>query len=184
MQIANPVLGALKEREFSDVVAENLEKFGYAFIGVNNASDNPEEPTPAYVYTVGLHQRGYPDIFISGNLPQQTAMNLINWVIGFWEKQGKVKLGRINNFLKENSTGIVRAIGLKEVDLSEQSPSEEGWVPGPLKTHLEELEKRFPDVQNRRVVQLLWPDKNNYLPTNENYTADASEHQHLLPWVE
>lgn len=173
MQIANPVLNALKEREFTDLVEENLAKHGYAFIGVNNASDDPEKPTPAYVYTVGLHQINVPDLFISGNLPQETAMRLVNFVIEFWERQGKIKLGRINNFLLSADKRTKYAIGLKEVVVDEA-----------IKTHMEELEKRFPDAPGRRVVQILWPDLKGYLPINDNYSADATDVQHLLPWVE
>lgn len=177
MEIKNPVLNAIKDREFTDKVTKMLSTHGYAFIGVNEASDNPNEPTPAYVYTVGLHQRGFPDLFVSGNLPQETAMRLINHVIELWEIKG-MKLGRINNFLLMADKRTKMGIGLKEVDLEDDASG----APSALKTHMPDLVKYFPDLEKRRVVQLLWPDVRGYLPINDGYTNDASEQQHLLNW--
>ena len=170
MNQSNPVLGALKNKDFKDQVKENLEKFGYAFVGVNNVDE--DHPQPAYVYTVGLHQRDMPDIFVSGNLPQETAMRLINYVIEFWERKKEIKLGRINNFLLAADGHTKYPIGLKEVN-----------VESAIKSHMTELEERFPNVQHR-IVQLLWADTKGFLPTNDQYTEEPVEQQHLLDWVE
>lgn len=167
----NPVLGAIKEREFTDTVEANLEKYGYAFIGVNNAADEGEAPTPAYVYTVGLHQRNMPDLFISGNLPQETAMRVLNFVLDMWERKG-FKLGRINNFLLSADKKTRYAIGLKECE-----------VDSTIESHMPELKTRFPDAKHR-IVQVLWPDLKGYLPTNDNYSGEAVDYQHLLYWIE
>jgi hypothetical protein len=48
---------------------------------------------------------------------------------------------------------------------------------------MSELGERFPDAQHR-VVQLLWADTKGFLPTNDHYTEEPAEQQHLLEWVD
>lgn len=166
----NPVMGALQKKAYDDSIVDSLKKFGYAFIGVNQIDD--EDPQPAFIYTVGLHQRGFPDLFLSGNMEQATAMGIINHVIKFWEREGKARTGRINNFLTLADRKTKRAIGLVPCDAEDA-----------IHSHMKELVKRFPDARHK-VVQVLWPDEKGYLPTNPNYTDRPDYVQRILAPIE
>jgi hypothetical protein len=144
-------------------IINNIAKFGYAFVGVNDIDD--VDPVPAYVYTVGLFRKGMPELFISGNMEQKTAMEIINKVITMWEKDGKVRVGRINNFLKVVKKKM--PIQLVHVDANL------------CKARMIEVSKLFPS-QAYDVVQIFWPDEKGYLPYEDSYTKEPSHHQHAL----
>jgi hypothetical protein len=163
----NPVLGAIKHREAETSIQENINKFGYAFIGINNIDD--DNPQPAYVYTVGLISMGFPELFLSGNMSQKTAMGIMNQVINLWRTEGQVRTGRINNFLGVKNAKL--PIGLVAVDGDSSGL-----------THLIEFKKYFPAFK-LEVVQVLWSDEKGYLPNNSGYTQSTEYEQFFLPKV-
>lgn len=162
--ITNPVLAATQDLVYNQSIKNNLDKYGYAFVGVNDVDE--ENPEPAYVYTVGLLTAGMPELFLSGNMGQQTAMGIMNKVINMWRTDGKVRLGRIENFLQVGNKGM--AIFLIEVDSVLA-----------LDIHTKEVGNFFPNMEHR-LVQILWPDEKGYLPNQRKYTADPSHQQNRL----
>lgn len=65
-----------------------MEMFGFTMIGVM-----PEGKLPAFVYTIGLTQRGWPEVIMVGNVHPAIAEQLINDLIAGWSKKEKVIMG-------------------------------------------------------------------------------------------
>jgi hypothetical protein len=158
---------AAKNKADEVSIQSNLDKYGYAFVGVNEL--DPQHPQPAYVYTVGLQTRGLPELFISGNFSQRTAMEILNKVISLWEAEDTVRLGILHKFLRLKN--LRAPVELVELDAEAARES-----------HMRELKNFYPELKNR-AVQVLWPDPNGYLPTNENYTTDPQMFQSRPPVI-
>lgn len=122
--------------------------------------------TPAYVYTVGLCTFDLPEVFISGNMSEETAMGIITKLVGQWNDTAKIRLGRLPSFL--NVQGKPYPVEVVEVD---PKAAGVGYTTMIASTH--------PEIDHR-LVQIFWPDEHGRLPWDAKYNKQPEFRQHAL----
>lgn len=139
-------------------ISENIEKFGCHIVLIE--ADNY---LPAFAYTIGLHQKyNHPEIICFG-LSTET-------------------LGSLLNFAKD----LVRRGYILESGLSYKE-----FIKGYNVQFLEVDKAFYPDYlgyadwfydyeTDFSVLQLIWPDKRNKYPWDEDFTSEWSRLQPLL----
>jgi hypothetical protein len=130
-----------------------IETAGWALEPVApDAATDP--PTPAYAYTIGLPALvGFPEIVVFGLTPVATR-GLLDLVVGLLRDGTEIPLGVELTGLFDNDLRCIFA------------PVEDGARDGlfPLHDH-------WYGGESVALVQLLWPDRNGFLPTEPGYAT-------------
>ncbi|WEM34228.1 DUF4262 domain-containing protein [Xanthomonas phage X1] len=92
-------------------LAVKIELNGYTMVGVFD----PEDKDPGFVYTVGLTERGWPEVIMVGNIHPMIAEKLITDLISGWQKKEKFVMGD-NEGLLVFRDGTEHAIRVVEAD--------------------------------------------------------------------
>jgi len=145
---------------------ERIAKYGYT---MQYVFPSEEDNSPGFFYTIGLCARGWPEIFLSGNLGQETGARFIHDVIELWEKTGKPVLGVIPDFLE--LVGKKGSFAAETVLVDSQVARN---------NYTFQVENFYPEV-SYDVAQLLWPDPEGNLPNNPQYVKDPRYAQVQLP---
>jgi Domain of unknown function (DUF4262) len=131
-----------------------IEANGWALEAVSPDPDT-DPPTPAYAYTIGLPELvDFPEIVICGLTPV-AARGLLDLVIDMLRNGTEVPIGVELVGLFDNELRCIFA----SVDMDAWGPwfaTAISWYRG----------------QPFNVVQLLWPDRNGFLPTEAGYAPN------------
>jgi hypothetical protein len=135
-----------------DKIEWMIETSGWAFQPVP-ARPDPEHPLGSYGYTIGLPVAfGFPEIVVFG-LTAATARGLVGLVVDLLGDEVDIPIGTEFTGLLD---GEQRSV-LLPVDLTEHAELFDSlldWHGGPVE-----------------LVQLLWPDRNGFLPTEAGFAA-------------
>lgn len=151
-----------KER-FAEVdrqLEANIEKFGWTFMGVFGTED---QPITNFVYTIGLTEKGMPEVFVSGNFAPQSMQSIAGTVA--------------QEFADHALAGTEPELGERE-DLFNLKV-ELRVVHDTDKCNI--ARKFYGD--RVRVVQVIWSDKEGRLPGEEGYDFEKFP-QEILPAVQ
>jgi len=139
-----------------------IETNGWAIEPVMPDPDS-DPPTPAYAYTIGLPElTGFPEVAIFGLTPV-AARGLFDLVVDMLRGGTEIPLGVELTGLFDNDLRCV----FVPIDLEVYG----GWF-ATLQAWY-----RGRDVE---VVQLLWPDRNGFLPHEAGYAQQMRMAQPLL----
>lgn len=132
----------------------NIARVGYTFVGVFD----PDGKDPNFAYSIGLTERGWPEVLLIGNINPAFIEILLTDLIEGWIKAGEVKLGD-NPDLIAFADGSSHAMRVVEVDWEEAVTFYGCQVPF-----------FYPD-RDIKFVQALWPDKAGVFPDEEGYNV-------------
>jgi hypothetical protein len=150
---AEPVEDVFPDRsmEHRDKLAWMIEQDGWAIEPVAPHADS-DPPVPGYSYTIGLESSfTFPEVCIFGLTPV-AARGLVGLVVDIVRTGGHVPVGPLFTGLLDNDLRC----GLLPVDVGETADlfaSASAW----------HRDRTF------RVVQLVWPDRNGWLPWEAGY---------------
>jgi hypothetical protein len=139
-----------------------LETTGWAIEPVA-AEPDTEPPTPAYAYTIGVHQlTGFPDLVVFGMRPS-SAKGLFDLVIDALRGGTEIPVG-------------VEVVGLFDNDLRCAFATVDTDELGALFTTAAAWYKgeSFP------MVQLLYPDRNGFMPYETGFDATLAPSQPVI----
>jgi len=135
----------------------NIEKFGWTFMGVFGTDD---QPGTNFVYTIGMTEKGLPEVLVSGNFDMHSMQMLAGTVA--------------QEFADHALNGTQPKLGVRDDLFS-------------LKVELRTVNDTDKcNVARRfygdrvRVVQLIWSDKEGRLPGEPGYDFNEFP-QEILP---
>ncbi len=130
-----------------------IETAGWALETVAPRADS-EPPTPAYCYSIGLPAMipGFAEIAIFGLTPV-AAKGLLDLVVDMLRGGTEIPLGIELVGLLDNE--------LRCLFLAVPEPAESGWFA---------TASAWYRGSGYQMVQLLWPDRNGFLPTEVGYS--------------
>jgi hypothetical protein len=139
-----------RDMAMRDKIAWMIETDGWAIVPVAPRTDtNP--PVPGYSYTVGVMAFGFPEIVVFGLTPV-AARGIVGDLVAIVRDGGAVPIGA-------EFTGLFDS-GLRAAVLELDAASVEGIFPAADAWHA---------TTPYRVAQLLWPDRNGFLPTETGF---------------
>lgn len=145
------VQAAIKQRGFTTIP-------GYAGASGNSVC----------LHTIGLTNKGWPEIIVTGALHDLVKSNFILWAVHIWRENGVATNGVISDFFKtQDGNGEVVSRSIKLVAIS---PQQSGMNQSPFMSAI------YPEC-NYSAVQLLWPDSNGHLPDDPQYSTHPDDHQ-------
>lgn len=144
--------GGLTKARFL-AIQKKIERYGFTFLSHTGRGEETR-----HLYTIGLCDRGLPEILIMGNIAPHAAERICNLLISHWQRVGYVQMGELTQFLKFEN-GMSASIKVVPIDTTVADAEYTG-----------EIDNHFPYIEHR-VVQLLWPDPNGYLPDDERYNV-------------
>jgi len=152
----------LTSPEMLAAIALKVEENGYTFIGVEANEHNPN-----LIHTVGLTERGWPELMACGDLPLHVLGDFVCMMVELWEnKNPEYGIYRDKVVLAEGGKTHFASV---LVDHKEIRTS-----------HLQLLEARYP--HGYRICQVLWPDDEKSLPHEPGYKAEFG--QPVLPMLD
>lgn len=137
---------------------ERIEKFGYTFMGVFASAESP-----AFVYTIGLTEKGVPEVFMSGNFDMHSMQKLAGTVA--------------DELVQHSLEGTQPVLGVR-TDLF-NLPVELRQVQNTNK--LNGAARFYGD--RVRVIQLIWSDAQGRLPDEAGYDFQKFP-QEILPAIQ
>jgi hypothetical protein len=155
----------MDDQEYLEGVASRIAKNGFTLVGVFD----PEGKDPPFVYSIGLTQRGWPEvILITACMRPVTIEILLTDLIGRWFKDEKITMGDNPDliFMRDGSSHSMRVV---EVDCNANVLEKYGCQ---VPIFFEESDIKF--------VQVLWPDPAGKFPDEEGYSTDPRMIQPLL----
>ena len=129
----------------------------------------PTAATPEFsatMYTVGLTAKGWPEIIVTGNLPELVKANMIMGLVHIWREQGAAMVMTWENFITstEASAKVERV-----------SAYAGGECRVPLVATM---------YEHYSLVQIIWPAPEVWvLPTHKSYPHDKFR-QDVLPLLD
>lgn len=104
-----------------------------------------------YTHTVGLHREGFPEIIVYGGFPDAYVGELVKYLMVSWSNQDK----ETNDFITDIplSAGGSQMAVARTVEVTAQNKARYGKI----------FEHVWPGL-DYRIVQILIPDENGYLP--------------------
>jgi hypothetical protein len=153
----HPTLAAIKKVDAQ--LQENVEKYGWTFIGVFD----PEGLTPSFVYTVGLTEKGLPEVFMSGNFAPQSMQNIVNMVAQKLVEHAEQGTA----FHHGVRTDLFNfPVDLRYVEDTEKCNKARAWYGDRV-----------------RVLQIVWSDDNGHFPNDPLYKSEQFP-QEILPTIQ
>jgi hypothetical protein len=141
--------------EVLQMYKENIEKHGYTVVFVGG--DKESRP---FAYTIGLTEKGYPELIVSGHISAKTAYTILSIACQHTlYKQEEIPLG-LNSSLYTIRTDF-------------QSIS-----PQMVEAYMGQAVLMYGNgVEGKRVrgTQIVWADINNKLPYEEGFNPDCSQ---------
>lgn len=148
----------MNRSEYDHSILMKIGEHGFTLIGVFD----PEKKLPTFVYSIGLTERGWPEVLFIGNLNPAIIEILLTDLIEGWVKAGEVKMGD-NPDLIAFGDGTSHALRVVDIPLNE-AISEYGC----------QVPYFYPDM-DIRFVQALWPDKAGKFPDEEGYNTSMTQ---------
>lgn len=129
-----------------------IEKYGFTLVGVFD----PEGNEPGFVYTIGLTERGWPEVIMIGNIHPMIAEQFLSEMIANWGKAEKVIMGDNLDLIQfqDKSVHPIRVIDVN------QNKAEQKYAC--RAKHL------YPD-RDVKYVQALIPDRFGRFPDEPEY---------------
>jgi hypothetical protein len=126
-----------------------------------------DQTTPPFFYSVGAAQHGLPDVLISGALPAEIAMHLINDTLQNWRDHG-LKIGIRSEADKDYNFNL--SINIVELEVNVELT--DTWV-----VQAECFYENNPSYMKREAhvpayVQILLPDPQGKLPHEEGFKSE------------
>jgi hypothetical protein len=147
--------------QIDNQIRERIAKHGWTHIGVFNTEETPaDEFGPPFTYSVGLTERGMPEIVILG-LPPKMAMGLINDTVHMWTEEG---VSAFNVPVQ----GILKGMPVMYLEVE---PEKESW-------YFSATRRFYGD--RVKPVQMIWPDEDGRFPWQEGFNPKFLPHQPLL----
>ena len=156
-----------QQLELDKKILTNIEKFGHTYMGIFSDASIAR---PAFIYTVGLHLSGLPEIIMSGNLDQAEMHGVISNLAGYWLQEKRPIFGDYPDFIKLSDEKSA-PISVVKVDPDFANDN-----------YLFIVKRLYPDAKYE-VAQLYWPDINCKLPFDDDYSQDEAYVQDILPLV-
>ena len=150
-------------------IQEQIERNGYALVQMVNEQ---EENMACFTQSVGLTEKGWPEVFVHNNLPGDLQHQLLTNLIHRWLAAGVPDYGlqeQLGNVLMRDGIVPMRAF----VRLVPESPE------ASLYTSLGH--STYGGVLAVSVAQLVVPCRDNLLPWEEGYNKNCSLRQIVLP---
>jgi hypothetical protein len=147
---------------------EKIQEFGYTYMGVFGDATLDK---PAFIYTVGLHLHGLPEIIMSGNLDPNEMHGVISNLASYWLQEKRAIFGDYPKFIVM-AEGQEASITVIKVDTNYANEN-----------YIKAVARIYPQAQYE-VAQLFWPDKEGKLPFEDEYTKDKTYLQEILPQKE
>jgi Domain of unknown function (DUF4262) len=139
-----------RDMAMGDKIAWMIETDGWAMVPVAPRADT-QPPVPGYSYTVGLTVFEFPEVVVFGLTPV-AARGIVGDLAAIVRDGGAVPIG-------EEFTGLFDS-GLRSCLLELDLGAVAGIFPAADAWH---------GTSRYRVVQLLWPDRNGFLPTEPGF---------------
>jgi hypothetical protein len=137
--------------EHRDKLAWMVEQQGWAIEPVAPHAD-ADPPVPGYSYTIGLETTfGFPEVCVFGLMPV-AARGLVGLVVDVVRSGGTVPVGALFTGLLDNDLRCA-LVPVDVTDPVELFPSAFTWH----------------GAAGFRMVQLVWPDRNGWLPWEHGY---------------
>lgn len=139
---------------------DNIDRNGYTFMGVFGTED---QPITGFVYTIGLTEKGMPEVFVSGNYGAHSMQAIAGTVA--------------QELVSHAEAGTEPALGVREdlfnlkVELRVVTDTDKCNVA-----------RRFYG-DRVRVLQVIWSDKEGRLPHEDGYDVTKFP-QEILPAVQ
>jgi hypothetical protein len=149
---------------FIESLQTNIEKHGHTFLYVGAG----EHGEPPFFYTLGLANRGWPELLLIGPMPPTTAQSLLNSVIDLWKEREAAYTGILEDFILIRDGGKARA----RLNLVDRRVAH---------TYTVQVANVLKIGDKYEVVQLLWPDQSGVLPDEEGFALP--DLQTVLPVV-
>lgn len=137
---------------FATQISSNIQEFGWHMFQIFGS-----DTSAPFYYTIGLTEQDLPEIIIVGGMSPQTAHGIVKSTIDKWQEEGE-KLGVMDDLIVDGNGNGLNMLA-REV---KQTPQVENDYAVQL----------FNYYQDRpvRLVQLLWPDEQNRLPTHKDFS--------------
>ena len=144
-----------------DNVRAKIAKHGYTFIGVFD----PERKAPNFVYSIGLVERGWPEVLMVGNVPPAVAESILTDLVKHWVDSGGPMFGLIPGMIRIRE----QLHPLQVVAIDAQYAQDH---------YAFQIKHFYPHI-DADVVQVLWPDERGRFPNHTEYNQELT--QPLLP---
>ena len=127
---------------------ERIAKYGYSFVGVFGSKDHPN--FVPFCYSVGRAQQDQPDFITSGHLAPHVSHGMISAAVEYLKKGGQL--------------GVTETAAYGRVELREVTST-------CIKEKYACSAYRLAQGHPVRIIQVLWSDENNVLPSEDGYDA-------------
>lgn len=147
-------------------ISEVIDQVGWAVQGVFTPEGH-SHPEPNWAYTVGMTDRGLPELFIIGSMDPTILQNILNnAVMQHLEKE--IVAGQVLEGVAENTVdGSEIRMQVREAGVD---------------YHVQQALNYYGDVDNRlgrvKLLQLVWPDRKGAYPGS--FVYDESMVQPLI----
>lgn len=134
---------------FHDKVRENIDKYGQHLFGVFAGVDDTDANTfVPFIYTIGNHEKGLPELLCVGAFPSGLVGQLLN------------------DFGKQMRDGKITATeGM--IDIGYSYPVKARWASDTAKSHFTIQAGQFHGTEDYRVLQLMLCDAEGKYPGDE-----------------
>ncbi|USV40929.1 DUF4262 domain-containing protein [Xanthomonas phage BUDD] len=129
-----------------------IEMYGYTMVGVFD----PEGNDPGFVYTIGLTERGWPEVIMIGNIHPMIAEQFLADMIAKWGKAEKVIMGDNLDVIQFQDRSVHP---IRVIDVNQNKAAENYAIQA----------KRFYPEHNVKYVQALIPDRFGRFPDEPEY---------------
>jgi hypothetical protein len=152
------------------MIAKLIEEEGFAptFIARSCGIPGFEDVPCGYYSTIGLSERGWPELVTTGIVPLEDLEMIVNAVVSYWETYG-VTLGIIEMlptaYDEHNLTGTYGRVNITPVI-------------GEFPELLHGNERYYGIRKMVQYYQIVWSDEDLILPNEEGY--DENLHQPIL----
>lgn len=158
------------DTDYCSQIAEMIKENGFApaYIGKSCGVPGFEDVPCGYLSSIGLNERGWPELVVTGVVPMEDLGMILNAVVTYWETYG-VTLG----IIEELPTCIDPAEGFAMYGRVNIVPV--------IGEHADVLHgnERYYGLQHMvQYYQVIWSDEELVLPTEEGY--DENLHQPIL----
>lgn len=97
-----------KVRAVQDSISDLVERFGWAVVSVMPTKDSPQ-PHVAFAYTIGLHRKGLPELFMAGLAPQ-SLIDCLNLAAQVLVSAGGVEDGQTTDRIADRFPCMFRSL--------------------------------------------------------------------------
>lgn len=143
-----------------NILIEHKQKIEKHGLSIQLVGAEPDGSMPAYAYTIGLRNRGLPDLYIVGAISPSTLAYILNSVFDKWAEKGL--------FFGETSEIISDGLKVKILPINDDSK----LVVGVNRAFYNEFPSTFNADSNAlecQFAQILWPDESGNFPTDAGW---------------